>query len=325
MDNKASQEVSGLADRYRGTLLGLAMCDALGAPLEFRRPGTFEPLSGLVGGGFFGLQAGEWTDDTSQALCLAESLLERGEFDPADQVRRYIRWWKEAYLSSNGRCFDIGWTTRRSLERFEASGEFALRPGNKTAGSNGSLMRLAPVAMFYAQRPREAILRAAESSRTTHSAPESVDACRYFSGLLVGALHATPKTELLSDRYAPVPRLWEMEPLVAQIDEVASGSFWRRDPPHIKSSGRAGRTLEAALWAFSRTETFSDGALLAVNLGNDADTVGAVYGQLAGAYYGAAAIPPAWMASLARVDLIRDFTDRLFASRASETTSAARV
>src|SRR5207249_5716566 len=129
----------------RGALLGLAVCDALGAPVEFQRPGTFQPLTGLVGGGVFGLQPGEWTDDTSQALCLAESLVECRGFDPTDQVRRYIRWWREGYLSSNGRCFDIGGTSRRSLERFEVSGAFASDLAAMTGGSNGSLMRLVPV------------------------------------------------------------------------------------------------------------------------------------------------------------------------------------
>jgi ADP-ribosyl-[dinitrogen reductase] hydrolase len=110
-------------DRYRGALLGLAAGDALGTTLEFKPPGSFEPIEDMVGGGPFGLRAGQWTDDTSMALCLAESLVERGGFDPTDQMRRYVRWWREGVWSSTGSCFDIGVTTRSALRRFEETGE----------------------------------------------------------------------------------------------------------------------------------------------------------------------------------------------------------
>ncbi len=306
-----------LIDRYRGALLGLAVGDALGTTLEFSRPGTFEPLTDLVGGGPFGLLPGEWTDDTSLALCLAESLVECHGFDPTDQLRRYVRWWREGHLSSNGRCFDIGNTTRRSLERFELTGEPT--PGDllPDGAGNGSLMRLAPVALFFAGRPDEAVAMAGESSRTTHGALEAVDACRYLGALLVGAIRGVAKGRLLADHFSPLPGLWERSPLTSTVAQVASGSFHSRMPPQIRGNGHAVRSLEAALWAFSRSSTFAEGALLAVNLGDDADTTGAVYGQLAGAWYGAEAIPVAWTSRLARAELIRGLADRLFAARVS--------
>ncbi len=155
-------------DRLTGALIGLAVGDALGTTLEFKRPGTFEPITDMVGGGPFGLAPGRWTDDTSMALCLAESLVETGGFDPADQMRRYVRWWREGHLSSTGRCFDIGTTVRASLTQFERDGQpFAGSTDPRTAG-NGSLMRLSPVVMYYADDPRTAVAMAAESSRTTH-------------------------------------------------------------------------------------------------------------------------------------------------------------
>ena len=98
-------------DRFRGCLLGLAAGDALGTALEFQAPGTFEPIDDMVGGGLLGLEPGQWTDDTSMALCLAASLLERGGFDALDQMRRYVRWRGDGYMSSTGHCFDIGNTT----------------------------------------------------------------------------------------------------------------------------------------------------------------------------------------------------------------------
>lgn len=291
-------------DRYRGCLLGLAAGDALGTTLEFRQPGSFEPLTELVGGGPFGLEPGQWTDDTSMALCLAESLVECQSFHPLDQIERYRRWFREGYLSSTGECFDIGTTVRTALDRFERTGEpFSGPMGRMTAG-NGSLMRLAPVPMAYAQTPAEAVVRSGDSSLTTHGAIVAVDACRYFGGLLTGALNGADKAELLADGYSPAPDGWSKGPLVPEIAEIAGGSFKRRQPPEIRGSGYAARSLEAALWAFYYSDNYADGARLAVNLGEDADTTGAIYGQLAGAYYGVQAIPAHWRAQLAMFELL---------------------
>jgi ADP-ribosylglycohydrolase len=299
-------------ERYRGAMLGLAAGDALGTTLEFKAPGSFAPIDDMVGGGPFGLKPGQWTDDTSMALCLAESLIERAEFDPADQMERYVRWNQRGHLSSTGRCFDIGVTTRSALLRF-------LDDGNPYAGSteaatagNGSIMRLAPVPLLFAGSPAEAIARAADGSRTTHAAAEAVDACRYLAALLVGAARGASKDELLSDHYEPVPGLWREAPLSPKIAEVASGSFRRRDPPEIRGTGYVVQSLEAALWAFDRSDDFRSGALLAVNLGDDADTTGAVFGQLAGAYYGEPSIPAAWRERLALRDVIESFADRIY-------------
>ena len=125
-------------------------------------------------------------------------------------------------------------------------------------------MRLAPVPMFFAADPRAAVERAADSSRTTHGAATAVDACRYLAGLILGALAGAAKDELLAPRYSPVPGLWEEQPLAPEVDEVAAGSFLRREPPEIKGSGYVVRSLEAALWAFARGGSFREGALLAV-------------------------------------------------------------
>ena len=299
-------------NRYLGCLLGLAAGDALGTTLEFKAPGTFTPINDLLGGGPFGLKPGEWTDDTSMALCLAESLIERPAFDPIDQLERYVRWWRKGYLSSNGRCFDIGATVRSALMRFERSRQPYCGLTDPDSAGNGSLMRLAPVAMRYAADPAVAIERSGESSRTTHGALAAVDACRYFGGLLVGALTGATKEELLATRYAPVPHYWRDHALHPAIDEVARGSFKPRQPPEIKGTGYVVKSLEAALWAFDRSGSFREGALLAVNLGDDADTTGAIYGQLAGAFYGVAAIPDEWRAKLAKRALLESFAERLW-------------
>ena len=295
-------------DRYMGALLGLAAGDALGAPVEFMRPGTFDPVTGFMGGGPHGLMPGEWTDDTSMALCLAESLIECEGFDAEDQLRRYVRWWRNGHLSSNGFCFDIGNTTMAALQAFQDTGQSSGLTSPDNAG-NGSIMRLAPVPMFYAKSISEAVEYAGLSSATTHATELAVDACRYMACLIVRALEGADKDEVL----APA--------LIGELDDelqrVSFGSFRIFNPPEIRGSGYVVESLEAALWAFHNSDNFADGACLAVNLGDDADTTGAVYGQIAGAYYGAKGIPDRWVNALVHRDLIIGFATQLYQLRPS--------
>ncbi|HLG94062.1 MAG TPA: ADP-ribosylglycohydrolase family protein [candidate division Zixibacteria bacterium] len=300
-----------LEERYRGSLLGLAVGDAVGQPLEFEAPGSFEPIDDMVAGGPYKLPAGYWTDDTAMALCLAESLLECNGFDPVHQLRRYLKWYREGHLSSTGECYGIGNTVLASLLNFQRTNQPYCGPTHPLTAGNGCIMRLAPVPMFYLRNPREAIDRSAQSSRTTHQADTAIDACRYFAALLVGALNGTPKEELLSERYEPFPGCWREKPLVREIDQVALGSFKHREPPEIKGSGYVVESLEAALWAFHRTTSFREGCLWAANLGNDADTTAAVYGQLTGAFYGESAIPEHWRSRLIHRKLIESFAEKL--------------
>jgi ADP-ribosyl-[dinitrogen reductase] hydrolase len=302
-----------LRDRYRGALLGLAAGDALGTTLEFKPPGTFEPSIDIVGGGPFNLRAGDWTDDTSMALCLAESLVRMHGFDPKDQMERYCRWWQDGYLSATGECFDIGNTVSPALSSYlDTRKPFAGSTDPRSAG-NGSLMRLAPIPLAFRTNVELAIHYAAESSRTTHAAPTAIDACRYYAGLIVGALGGRSKEEILSPFFYPGSdsAYWQRNPLVPEIAEIAAGSFKQKDLPEIVGSGYVVRSLEAALWAFHNSNSFREGALRAANLGDDADTTSAVYGQLAGAYYGAEAIPPAWIEGLAMREYICTTADAL--------------
>jgi ADP-ribosylglycohydrolase len=300
-----------ILDRYLGCLLGLAVGDAVGTSVEFKPPGTFEPVTDMFGGGPFKLLPGQWTDDTSMALCLAESLIECRGFDPIDQLQRYVRWWRKGYLSSTGECFDIGNTVNAALHRFQATGESYCGSTDPHSAGNGSIMRLAPVPMAYAQDPAEAIAKAGDSSRTTHGAQTAVDACRFMAGLVVGALSGADKETLLSNRYCPIDGYWVDHPLMPEVDAIAAGSFKTRNPPEIIGSGYVVASLEAALWAFNHSDSFEEGCLMAVNLGNDADTTAAVYGQIAGAYYGESGIPQPWLDKLAMAAQIREFATGL--------------
>ncbi len=299
-------------ERYTGSLMGLAVGDALGMALEFYPPGTFIPVNDIVGGGRFQLPPGFWTDDTTMALCLAESLVECRRFDPVDQLKRYVRWYQEGYLSSTGECFDIGATVLAALTKFEQTGQPYCGPTNPNTAGNGSLMRLAPVPLYYANKPDLAIQKAAESSRTTHGAIEAVDACRYFAALIIGAINNIPKAELLDKQYSPLPHIWQQAPLTPKIAEIAQGSFKQKNPPDIRGTGYVVNSLEAALWAFYNSSSYQQGALLAINLGEDADTTGAIYGQLAGAYYGIKSIPENWRNKIVQKDLILSLAEKIY-------------
>lgn len=299
-------------ERFIGCLVGLAAGDAVGTAVEFQSPGTFKPVQDMIGGGVFKLREGEWTDDTSMALCLASSLIETKAFNPTDQLHRFVRWYREGYMSSNGKCFDIGNTTASALHKFEKTGDPCSGSKESYAAGNGSIMRLAPVPLFFSKNPALAIERSGESSRTTHGAKACVDACRYLAGLIVGIIQGESKETILTELYCPVEGLWKEEPLHPEIEVVARGSFKCKNPPEIAGKGYVVKTLEAALWAFTRTSTFKDGCLKVVNLGDDADTTGAVYGQLAGAYYGINGIPRKWREKIALYELIESMAKELY-------------
>lgn len=297
-----------IIDRQHGAFLGLAVGDALGAAVEFQSPGTFTPVTDYRDGGPHGLDAGEWTDDTSMALALADSM-RRKSWDLNDQAERYLGWWTRGTYSVNGRCFDIGLTVKSALTRFKKTRD-ARQSGDpdERASGNGSIMRLAPVAIRHVDCfPGDLQLlsaRASESSLPTHASPQCLSACRYLCLVLCGLMQGIRRDEVLSSNWKALERLREIEPLHPLIEEVAQGSFRKRNPPEIVGSGYVVKSLEAALWAFHDAVDFRQGVLRAVNLGDDADTTGAICGQLAGACWGESGIPAGWLDSLARRDMI---------------------
>jgi ADP-ribosyl-[dinitrogen reductase] hydrolase len=294
-------------DRCRGCLLGLAVGDAMGTTVEFSPRGSFAPLTDMVGGGPFRLEPGQWTDDTSMALCLATSLVERQGFDPVDQRNRYCNWSEFGYLSSNGRCFDIGNTVSAALSRYQATGDpFGGSTDPRSAG-NGSLMRLAPVPMFYHLDRARIRHYSGESSRTTHGAPECIEACGLFAEMLARAFEGAAKPDIL----------FSGEPEAAQsptLQAIARGSYRGKTMDEVRGTGYVVDCLEAALWCFLTTDSFAAAILQAANLGDDADTTAAVCGQIAGAYYGASGIPAQWLERLAMREEIASLADRLYSA-----------
>lgn len=295
--------MSELLARYQGCLLGLAAGDAVGTTVEFSAKDSFPPVTGMEGGGPFHLQAGQWTDDTSMALCLAESLVTCNGFNAKDQMNRYLNWWKWGYLSSTGHCFDIGMTVANALQTFANDGEpFAGSSNPRTAG-NGSLMRLAPVVLWFFPHEAQVLEYAEASSRTTHAAPEALASCRLFAQQLMNALQGKNKLETLTD----IAQLPEQE----NLRHIAEGRYLQKTRAEIFGTGYCVQSLEAALWCFAKGNDFEETILLATNLGDDADTTAAIAGQLAGAFYGVNGIPQAWRDKLWQYDDIDTLARKL--------------
>ncbi len=298
-----------IRDRAIGALVGLAVGDALGTTLEFCKRDNYDYLTDIVGGGPFSLEPGQWTDDTSMALALADSLQAGPDLNPRDLIGRFYDWFQNGRYSSNGHCFDIGTTTRAALLRWrESDNPFSGSTDPHTAG-NGSLMRLSPVAIRFWHdhgRLRDA---AASQSKTTHAAPAALDACKAFGTMTAMAIAGRTASELLSlQMLADDP----------SITSILMGS-WRGKPRHqIHSSGYVAHSLEAAIWAVGRTGSFEEAVLLAANLGDDADTTAAIAGQLAGALYGAEGIPMRWRNIIHDQEAITETAASLFSAAFTE-------
>ena len=321
--------------RIQGSLIGLAIGDTVGASSEFRPYSYMQEhrVTDMNGGGTWGLEKGQWTDDTSMALCLAASLIVKNGFDGYDQMVRYKKWFRKGYLSSIDNCFDIGKSTREALIQFEQRQhdcvkrqklfksidpqdfddiikkhglEAEINPccGLETSAGNGSLMRLAPIPLFYWRSEEKAIRQAQTSGILTHDDPRARDACRFYAALIHRAIHGVSKVDLLNpDKFQSTFKP-ELHP---DIQTILKGSYKtkRGYDDGIRGTGYVGQSLEAALWAFFNDDnSFKTGVLLAVNLGDDTDTTAAIYGQLAGAFYGIKQISNQWQQDLFHRDFI---------------------
>ena len=282
---------SPILDRAQGCLLGLAIGDALGAPVEFSKPGSFEEVTDYRDGGVFDLKAGQYTDDSSMALCLGISLIEKQGMDLNDQMNRYLRWLRLGENSSTGECFDCGEGTVKALAAYEATGSFS--PAPDSAG-NGCLMRLAPVAIRYLYNSASARKNAILSASPTHAAEEALQATEYLGWLLSMFIQGT----------SPRPPYTYSRTLA----EITQGPW---DDRSVMASGYCLHSLEAALWAFHTTTSFEECVLKAVNLGDDADTVGAIAGQIAGSYYGISDIPARFILGLQDSDRFKKMAEQL--------------
>jgi ADP-ribosylglycohydrolase len=307
----AAEPVADLAPaRFKGLVVGLAVGDALGMPLEGCAPAEVPADPELAPGGPHELPAGAWTDDTALALLLVDSLVARGGHDAHDQIRRYAQWQRRGYLSSTGRCVGIGATTARALAQAQWSGNPYSGPHDPGKADKDPLSRAAIAAAWAAADPERAVALAAEVVRTTHQAPLVLDACRLYAALVVGALRGADREALLAPQFEPAPGLWARRPLRPEIAAIAAGA-WRKQRTAPTGGGTAADALVLALWALERGETWRAAVTSALSLGRDTPTNGALVGALAGALWGVVAIPPHWRAGVAKGDWLEAAAERL--------------
>jgi ADP-ribosylglycohydrolase len=302
----------------KSCFLGLAIGDALGVPVEFRDRSFFKdyPVTGMLGYGSWNQPPGTWSDDSSLTFCLAESLLTG--YNLRDIGQKFVRWYKEGYWGARYKVFDIGETTRLSVERI-ATGENPLYSGalDEYSNGNGSLMRIAPAALYFYNLPNnELYQRIKEISSITHAHFRSVFSCFIFSKYLIEIFAGTEKRAAFINTISRVKRYANHHAFnqneLKLFESILEPGLEFQDENSIESHGYVLATLQASLWCFLTTNTFSEAVLKAVNLGDDTDTTACVTGALAGLYYGQSAIPSAWRKTLAReqdiVMLADDFT-----------------
>lgn len=304
---------SSLPDRILGCFIGGIVGDSFGAAYEFKDRDSYKVGSDM-GTTVFGMPPGSFTDDSSMMLCLAASLIETGTFAPHDQMDRYARWRRDGYMSSDEKrgCFDIGKTTSKAISRFVYEREQWERNGEKAEyreyygltgeydSGNGGIMRLSPVPIFYFGDIEEAGRFSELSSKVTHASQECLEAANVMGQIVVSLLQGRSKSESVLNLPASLAAGMPCKKIIY----ICNATYLDKSRAQIATSGYVIDTLEAALWAFMRTETFEDGMMLLAAMGGDVDTVCAVYGQIAGAHYGYEAIPKRWANALQRIDLI---------------------
>lgn len=286
-----------------GAMLGLAVGDAVGTTLEFQRRDSYKHLTDMIGGGPFDLKPGQWTDDTAMALALADSLIKDSSLNEADLMSRFFNWMEDGAYSCTGECFDIGITTRKALMLWKSSSDPMAGSTDPRSAGNGSLMRLAPVAVRHWSNKEKLIDVAARQSQTTHGAAEAVQSCIAFAEILSEAIKGTVN---------PIRKTDFQYNFSDKVRAILDGGWEDKARHEIASSGYVLHSLEAAFWCVSETSNFEDSILLAANLGDDADTTAAITGQLAGAIYGAQSISKNWLTKLAWREKITKMAMSLF-------------
>ena len=295
-----------LRDKKLGTLIGLAVGDAMGAPYEFLDKSRYTPTREYNTGGAHAVSLGEWTDDTSMALCLAQSLIDSSGFNVIDQMEKYLKWYRLGYMSTRNVCFDIGNATRNAICEFENSNHTIpyTRTGNYQTNGNGSIMRLAPIPMLYNNKT-EMKTAAKNSSLTTHRGIEAYQCAILLAEILHNCYNFSDKITILKNTEDILVNDM-IKNIIEQYQSSCDEGFYQTIP-----TGYCVDTLQCAIQGFLYFDNFIDGLMYCISLGDDTDTVGAVYGQIAGAYYGLSGIPEYYQENLMQYNKILEIGNNL--------------
>ena len=292
-----------LNQKFEGCLYGAIVGDALGGPYEFKDRGSYKATIKYNTGGSFNLRKGEWTDDTSMALCAINSIIEHKGVDYIDLMKKWNMWYKDGYMSSRSVCYDIGMTTSRSLMLYEHTKELFSGPSHPRYSGNGGIMRFAPIAVYCYNKNKDEQLKLGEDySSLTHPSP----ICKYSARLLMKVLQTIFKNPTMTK--TQIIHAVNQDGLTDEMKEIIVGALSKTED-QISTSGFVVHSLEAALWSFLKTNTFIDGLYMLINMGEDTDTVGAIYGQIAGAYYGKDGIDKYYIENLYKYDFLKETID----------------
>jgi len=309
-----------MKERVEGCFIGLAVGDALGVPVEFssRKSLKLDPVTDLRGYGAWHQPPGTWSDDSSLAFCTAGSLC--NGYNLEDIGKLFIRWKQDGYWGAHHKIFDIGNTTRSAIDRL-IRGEHAMYSGELDIESNGngSLMRIAPVSIFFYRSGNEDLIeRMRETSGITHRHFRSVFSCFIFSKIVQHIIAGEPRVDAYAkamEETSEYLRTQNFNPDELDLfKRVLDRSLMNATEDSISSSGYVLHTLEASLWCFLNSDSYEQAVLKAVNLGGDTDTTACVAGALAGLYYGAGSIRENWKDGIARVEDIRSLATKFAAA-----------
>jgi ADP-ribosylglycohydrolase len=298
--------------RFRGAIYGAAVGDALGVPVEFQARSTrrHDPVTSMRELGSHNQPAGTWSDDTSMILATMAALASSAEYSPGAIMEEFSHWMVKREYTPHGEVFDIGNATCEAISRYlvgipptECGGT------DEWSNGNGSLMRILPIALAYAQR-QDLITRASEISSLTHSHERSRLCCAFYSLVISELLHGSSIREATLFAWSVLDETWEFSCRErARFEKLHPDQLFCRTEDQIASSGHVTDTLEAALWVNAAHENFADIVLHAINLGDDTDTTGCVAGALAGIRYGHESIPGEWLSLLAGSERIESITE----------------
>ena len=296
----------------KNMLLGLAVGDALGVPVEFdsRRSLQENPVTNMRSGGSWGQPAGTWSDDTSLTVAAMDSIIRRGKIDYADIMENFLRWYERGDFTANGNRFDVGNTTRSAIVRFSRKLLPPTKCGatEKNSNGNGSLMRILPATLYLfgtsGKIGGDELKIIHEFSALTHGHIISKISCGIYSLIAAQLLSGKNLVDAFRIGIDDAKKFYGDNDAFKHFSRLCDENFAALPEENISASGYVVDTLEAAVYCLLNTDDYKTLALKAVNLGEDTDTVGAVAGGLAGIIYGVESIPVEWLETLKRRDYL---------------------
>lgn len=294
-------------DRFKGSMLGLAVGDALGAPWEFQ-PIPKKGIADMVENDISRLRnikKGQWTDDTALALCIADALIKNKKIEYRAIMDNFVKWLFQGFMTPQGCSTGMGTTTMEAILDYNMTGNYFSGKEEAEKAGNGSIMRIAPLALFYTNKYDTSFI-CAQSSLLTHATPECVEGCALLGKIISRCFYYKSKEDILFDGH------WKYDFKEDHINSLIDGKWIKLNKEELRGSAYVIDTLQIAFWCFYHTSSFEDAVKTAVEIYGDTDTQGAVVGQIAGAYYGIESIPEKWLSQLAWRKIITKLAEQLY-------------